>query len=364
MKRTPLYEQHVRAGGKMIDFGGWELPVQYTGIVEEHRRVRSAAGLFDVSHMGEISVTGKDAGHFLNRMLTNSIDGGQRGRVVYSPMCYPDGGVVDDLVVYIFDESSYLLVVNAANTQKDFQWLKENSRGEAEIRDISGEYAQIAIQGPGSVQILQKLTRTDLTGLKFFRFSAGLDLCGAKALISRTGYTGEDGFEIYVSPESSGAVWEALLEAGGAEGLVPAGLGARDTLRFEAALPLYGHELSGEISPLEAGLHRFVKLDKESFTGREALRRQAEKGTERRLAGLEMVDRGIPRSGYEVYANGAPVGIITTGNYSPTLGKNLGLALLGSNYASVDTEVEVVVRNSPLKAKVAPLPFYRKRYVK
>ena len=364
MKKTPLYDVHNALGGRIIDFGGWALPVQYTGILEEHRTVRTAAGLFDVSHMGEITVRGKDAEKFIRRMLTNDITTMSDFQVMYSPMCYPHGGTVDDLLVYRFGKDDFLLVVNASNTAKDFEWLKSNAEDEAELCDVSADYAQIALQGPESEAILRKVTAIDPAEIGFFRFRDNVDLNGVKALVSRTGYTGEDGFEIYVNSEAAVKVWNSLMEAGRDEGLVPVGLGARDTLRFEAALPLYGQEISQDISPLEAALGRFVKLDSGEFIGREALLRQKEQGVPRKLAGFEMVDKGVPRSHYEVLKDGKNAGFVTTGSFSPSLGKNIGLALIKSEYALEDGEIEVVVRDKALKARIVKIPFYKKNYKK
>ncbi|ANW98384.1 glycine cleavage system protein T [Thermoclostridium stercorarium subsp. thermolacticum DSM 2910] len=364
MKRTPLYDRHCELGAKIVDFHGWALPLQYSGIIEEHRKVRNAAGLFDVSHMGEIAVEGPDATEFVQRIITNDISRTKDFRIVYSPMCNPDGGVVDDILVYKFSSDFYLLVVNASNTDKDYQWIMENFRGRVEVKNLSEEYAQMAVQGPEAGKILQKLVNIRLEELKFYNFVPEAEICGRKAIISRTGYTGEDGFEIYVKSEFAPVIWDSLLDAGKDCGLVPAGLGARDTLRFEAALPLYGQELSEEITPLEAGLGRFVKLDKDDFIGKAALLKQKSTGVKRRIAGLEMVDRGIPRTGYDVTADGVKIGYVTSGNFSPTLGKNLGMALVDSAYSEVGQEVSVVIRNKELKARIVVLPFYSKRYVK
>lgn len=362
MKRTPLYDSHLRSGGKIIDFGGWELPVQYSGILEEHQQVRTAAGLFDVSHMGEITVKGPDAAKFIQKLITNDIANSKEFQATYSPMCYSSGGVVDDLLVYKFGTEDYLIVVNASNTDKDYQWMRENLEGNVQIANVSNDYAQLALQGPKAESILQKLTKEPIDKIKFFRFVPETEICGIKALVSRTGYTGEDGFEIYLPSNIAPELWDKLLEAGKDEGLVPVGLGARDTLRFEAALPLYGQEISQDISPLEAGLGRFVKLEKEYFIGKEALLIQKERGIKRRLIGFEMLDRGIARSHYEVEANGKTIGFVTTGSFSPSLKKNLGLALIENEYAAAGTEIEVNIRNKPLKAKVINIPFYNKNY--
>lgn len=362
MKKTPLYEKHCELGGKMINFGGWTLPVQYTGIIEEHKKVRTAAGLFDVSHMGEIIVMGPDAEAFLQKMITNNIEGVKEYKIVYSPMCYPNGGVVDDLLVYKYSSEYFLVIVNAANTDKDYQWFNENIEGQVEVKNVSDSYALLALQGPEAEKILQKLTDTPLEQLKFFSFNPDIEVDGKKAIVSRTGYTGEDGFEIYIDPEYAPMIWDKLLVAGKDNGLVPVGLGARDTLRFEVALPLYGQEISQDITPLEASLERFVKLDKDDFIGKQALAKQKEEGLKRKITGFEMVDRGIPRSRYEVQVNGKNIGFVTTGSFSPSLEKNIGLALIDIEYSQTGTELDIVIRNRPLKARTVKTPFYTKKY--
>ena len=348
----------------MIDFGGWSLPVEYTGIIEEHRQVRNAAGLFDVSHMGEITVKGKDATQLVQKLITNNIAAAKEFQVVYSPMCYLDGGVVDDLLVYKYSNENYLLVVNASNTEKDFEWIRQNLEGQVAVENVSDAYAQLAIQGPKAETVLQKLAGTALNEIKFFYFKPDVMLGEVKAILSRTGYTGEDGFEIYIPAENAAGIWEQLLAAGKEEGIVPVGLGARDTLRFEAALPLYGHELSMEITPLEAGLGNFVKLNKENFNGMESLSLQHSSGLKRTLVGFEMLGRGIPRNNYEVSANGRTVGKVTSGSYSPSLDKNIGMALVEAGCSAEGTEVDILIREKPIKARIIKLPFYTKKYRK
>jgi aminomethyltransferase len=362
--RTPLYENHLKLGAKMIEFGGWDLPVEYSGIIEEHRRVRSAAGLFDVSHMGEILITGPDAESAVQRLITNDISKAPEKKVIYSPMCYENGGVVDDLMVYKYSGERYLLVVNAANTEKDFIWIRDNLSGNARAENVSNSYAQLAIQGPEAEDILQRISQSPLSDIGFFFFNPDAIIGGVDAIVSRTGYTGEDGFEIYVPWDRAPDVWERILEAGRSNGLAPIGLGARDTLRLEAALPLYGHELSRDITPLEAGLAGFVKLGKDQFIGKDALAAQKSTGTARKLAGFEMVERGIPRNDYEVRANGRTIGKVTSGTWSPTLEKNIGIALIETGYSEEGTEIDIIVRNRPVRARVVNLPFYRKRYKK
>lgn len=364
MKRTPLYEKHLKCGGKMIDFGGWEMPVQYRSIIEEHNAVRQRAGIFYVSHMGEIFIKGANSKNFIQKLIVNDISNLTDGQVRYSPMCYADGGTVDDILVYRLAENSYLLVVNAANIEKDYEWIKQNLAEDAEAVNASDQYGQIALQGPAAQAVLQKLTDFDLSGIKFFHFREINTKTGLNLTVSRTGYTGEDGFEILVKADKTPDLWEELLEAGKEEGVIPAGLGARDTLRFEAALPLYGHELSKDISPLEAGLSKFVRLDKSDFIGRSALAAQMEEGLGRKLAGFEMVEKGVARNGYEVFWNGSRIGFVTSGSYSPSTGKNLGLALINRNYTDTDTEIEVIIREKAIKARVVEIPFYSKKYRK
>lgn len=361
LKRTPLFAVYERYGAKTIDFGGWELPVQFSSIKEEHEAVRTRAGLFDVSHMGEFVVKGDDSLAFLQKMMTNDVSKLTDGRVQYSLMCYEDGGTVDDLLIYKKADGYYLLVVNAANIEKDFEWLHGHLFGDVELVNISQEIAQLALQGPLAEQVLQKLTNTDLSAIKFFSFQDDININGVKALVSRTGYTGEDGFEIYCRREDAVALWESILEAGKEEGVLPCGLGARDTLRFEAILPLYGQELSKDITPIEAGLGFAVKTNKDAdFIGKDVLKKQKEEGTARKLVGIEMIDKGIPRHGYKVFANGEEIGFVTTGTQSPTLKKNIGLALIKTEFTEMDTEVEVEIRGKRLKAKVIATPFYKR----
>lgn len=362
MKRTPLFNNHLESKGKLIDFGGWELPVEYSGIRTEHDAVRNAAGLFDVSHMGEITVTGEAAEEYLQNIVTNDISVLSNYQICYTTMCYPDGGIVDDLLVYKYSNKKYLLVVNASNTEKDYEWLDTHSIENVTIKNVSDEYSQLAIQGPKAQEILQKLSDIDLNEIEFYHFADNVKIGEINALVSRTGYTGEDGFEIYLPSAEGPILWDLLLESGKDFGLIPAGLGARDTLRFEAALPLYGQEIDKDITPLEAGLGFCVKLSKEKFIGREALAKQKSEGLKRKLAGFEMTERGIPRSHYQVYADGKKIGYVTTGSLSPTLNKNIGLALLDIDYTKEGTEIEVEIRNKKVKAKIIKKPFYTKKY--
>jgi aminomethyltransferase len=361
LKRTPLFEIYKDYGAKTIDFGGWELPVQFSSIKEEHEAVRTRAGLFDVSHMGEIVVKGKDSLPFLQKMLTNDVSLLHDGGVQYTTMCYEDGGTVDDLLVYRKREDEFLLVVNAANIEKDFLWLKEHAQGDVTLENISEETALLALQGPLAEQVLQKLTDVDLSTIKFFKFQDHVEIGNARTLVSRTGYTGEDGFEIYCKPEDAVSLWIAILGAGKEEGVLPCGLGARDTLRFEATLPLYGQELSKDITPIEAGIGFAVKTNKkENFIGKDVLKKQKEEGTARKIVGIEMIDKGIPRHGYEVFIGEEKIGEITTGTQSPTLKKNIGLALIKSEFAVIGQELDVQIRQKRLKAVVVKTPFYKR----
>ncbi|MEA3320653.1 MAG: glycine cleavage system aminomethyltransferase GcvT [Bacillota bacterium] len=361
LKKTPLFDVYKEHGGKTIDFGGWDLPVQFSSIKEEHEAVRTKAGLFDVSHMGEIEVKGKDSLAYLQKMMTNDVSKLKDGGAQYTAMCYPDGGTVDDLLVYKKADEDYLLVVNASNIEKDYDWLKSHAIEEVEVTNISESIAQLAIQGPVAEKVLQKLTSTDLSEIKFFKFKENVDIDGISALVSRTGYTGEDGFEIYCQQDDAVQLWNTLLEAGKEDGLVPCGLGSRDTLRFEAKLALYGQELSKDITPIEAGIGFAVKTNKEEdFFGKEVLKEQKENGAPRSIVGIEMIDKGIPRHGYEVFVGDEQVGEVTTGTQSPTLKKNVGLALLKKEFTDLETEVEVQVRKKRLKAKVVKAPFYQR----
>lgn len=364
-KKTALYEIHQKHGGKLIDFAGWVLPVQYEGILEEHEAVRNNAGMFDVSHMGEIEVKGKEAFNFVQTLVTNDISLLTDNQVIYTLMCYENGGIVDDLLVYKFNEEHYLLVVNAANLENDFEWVLQNKKNfDTEIINISDKVSEIALQGPKAQEILQKLVREKLEDIRFFFCKREILVAGINCLVSRTGYTGEDGFEIYTNNENITTLWEAIIEAGKEFGLKPAGLGCRDTLRFEAALPLYGNEISQNISPLEAGLGYFVKLNKENFIGKEALLKQKEEGLKRKLVGFEMKERGIPRHGYEVMFDNNVIGFVTTGYMSPTLKKNIGLAIIDVNYCELGTEISILIRNKPVKAEVINKKFYNKNYKK
>ncbi|RTR35250.1 glycine cleavage system aminomethyltransferase GcvT [Robertmurraya yapensis] len=361
LKRTPLFDIYKNYGGKTIDFGGWDLPVQFSSIKEEHEAVRTKAGLFDVSHMGEIEVKGPNSLPYLQKMMTNDISKVSTGGAQYTAMCYENGGTVEDLLVYKRADEDYLLVVNAANIEKDYAWLEKHLEDGVTIHNISGNVAQLALQGPLAEAVLQKLTATELDKIGSFKFQKDIEVAGKNSLVSRTGYTGEDGFEIYCASEDAVHIWNSILETGKEEGVLPCGLGARDTLRFEATLALYGQELSPEISPLEAGIGFAVKLNKEAnFIGKEALVKQKENGVPRKLVGIEMIERGIPRHGYAVYSGDEQIGEVTTGTLSPTLKTNIGLALLDQAYSTLETEVEVEIRGKKVKAKIIPTPFYKR----
>jgi len=357
-KRTPLYEEHQAAKAKLIDFGGWEMPVQYAGVIEEHHAVRKKAGLFDTSHMGEIDVRGKDALAFVQKLITNDASILQDGKILYSPMCYPTGGIVDDLLVYRYDLEHFFIVVNASNTDKDYTWMLDQVKDfEVTVDNVSDQYVQLALQGPLAEAILQRLSNIDLSKIIYYTFTHG-EIDGVPCLISRTGYTGEDGFEIYCSPEFGRQLWRKILEIGAADGVQPIGLGARDTLRFEARLPLYGNELGREITPLEAGIGFFVKFDKPDFVGKEALQAQKKQGVPRKLVGLEMMGRGIARSHYPLQKNGEDVGFVTSGSFSPTLNKNIALGLIRTDLAVQGVVLDVMIREKPVQAKIIPTLFY------
>jgi aminomethyltransferase len=364
-QRTALYNEHVAAGGRMVDFAGFELPVQYSGLVDEHRCVRSKAGLFDVSHMGEIEIVGPRAFDFVQLVSCNDHSKMTVGRAQYTGIMYPEGTFVDDTLVHKMAEDRYLLVVNAANQVKDVDYLQALASAEegVEVTDRSGDFAQIALQGPLAAEILQPLTSEDLAAIKYYRFVDG-EVAGVKGLIARTGYTGEDGFEVYVGPENAPPLWRAILEAGQPHGLLPAGLGARDTLRFEAGMCLYGNDIDRTTTPLEAGLGWIVKLGKGDFIGRDVLARQKEDGVARRLTGFEMVDRGIARHSYPVFENehdSEPVGAVTSGTQSPTLEKALGMAYMPPEMAETGREFFVQIRNRRARARVVDLPFYSRK---
>jgi aminomethyltransferase len=358
-QRTPLYERHVAAGGRLVDFAGWQLPVQYSGLMAEHQAVRTAAGLFDVSHMGEFTITGGDAERFLQRLTPNDVAKLSPGRIHYSGLLTEQGTYVDDLLVYRLADEHFMLVVNAANAAKDFSWIEQRLSGDVELRDVSGDYALLALQGPRAAPILSELTTIDLAAIRYYGFEVG-EIDGHRCIVSRTGYTGEDGFELYVAPSGAPEVWDRLLAVGAAHGLVAAGLGARDTLRLEASMALYGHEIDDTTTPFEAGLGWVVKMGKGEFVGREVLAQQRQEGVSRRLVGFEVVGRGIARQGYPVVAGGQVVGSVTSGSFSPTLEKPIGMAYVPVEQAATGTEIEIQVRRRRVSAVIVPLPFYKR----
>ncbi len=365
LKRTPLYDEHVAAGGRIVPFAGFEMPVQYTSIVEEHTAVRTRAGLFDVSHMGEIAIRGSRSLEFVQRISCNNHAKMTIGRAQYTGLMYPQGTFVDDMLVHRMADEEYLLVVNAANVDKDFAYIEELAQDEdgVEVINRSDETAQIAVQGPLALGVVQALTETNLSEIRYYRFTWG-DVLGRAALIARTGYTGEDGFELYLAPEDAPPVWRALLDEGGPKGVIPAGLGARDTLRLEAGMSLYGNDIDDTTTPIEAGLEWIVKVDKGDFIGRDVIERQLEEGAERRLVGFEMVDRGIARHGFPVLAEGdagEAVGEVTSGTHSPTLGKPIGMAYVPTELSAPGTELWISIRGSGRRARVVGLPFYSGR---
>ena len=355
-RRTPLYETHRRLDAKMVEFAGFDMPVQYTSILDEHRAVREAAGLFDVSHMGQIGLTGPRAVAAADRLLTRAVSPMRPGRVRYALLCNEEGGVVDDVTVYRLADDALFLCVNASNVEKDYRWIVRHAGAEVGVRNTSEETGLLALQGPASAEILRRSCEAPLPELRRYSFDRA-EIAGSAALVSRTGYTGSDGFEIYVGVGDLVRVFEAILQAGKPSGLVPAGLGARDTLRLEAALPLYGHELDDTTSPLEAGLERFVELGRGGFLGAEALRRQHGAGVSRHLVGFVLLDRGVARAGHPVSHAGRVVGAVTSGAPSPTLGTSIGLAYVPSELAGPGTPLEIDIRGRAARARVVEIPF-------
>ena len=342
----------------MVDFAGWDMPVQYQGVIAEHLAVRARAGLFDVSHMGEIEVRGKGALDFCQRLTANDLSRIKLFQAQYNLLLNEQGGVVDDVIFYRLEEDIFFICVNASNTAKDFSWLERHATGAVEVEDVSAKYAQLALQGPLAAEVLQPLTGCDLTTLKSFHF-AYADVASIRCLVARTGYTGEDGFELYCDSAGAERLWTALLDDGATAGLVPVGLGARDTLRLEKAYPLYGHELDDTTTPLEAGLAWVTKFSKPDFLSREILLRQKEVGPKRKLVGLELLQPGIARSEYALVVNGRSVGRVTSGTKSPSLGKAIALAYVSTEKADIDRVLDVEIRGRRIPAKIVSLPFYR-----
>ena len=363
-KRTCLYDKHVDLGALISPFGGFDMPIQYSGIIDEHQAVRQHCGVFDVSHMGEVTVKGKDAERYVNHIFTNDVNQMEPGKILYGMMCYDDGGVVDDLLVYKMAEGDFFLVINASNIDKDWAWIQLQAEGfDVELCNCSDDYGQLAVQGPEAESVMEEVLNIECKELTFYTFKTlPSPLSSLLApLISRTGYTGEDGFEIYGSHEYIRECWDKLLASGRCK---PCGLGCRDTLRFEVGLPLYGDELSADISPIMAGLGIFVKLDKEEFIGKEALATQKAEGVSKKLVGIELADKAIPRHGYAVLKDGEPIGEVTTGYHTISTDKSVCMALIDSRYAKLDTELDIQIRKKVFPGKVVKKRFYEKHYKK
>jgi aminomethyltransferase len=359
LRTTSLNAVHRRMGARMVDFGGWDMPVQYSGIIEEHQAVRQRVGVFDVSHMGEIEIRGPEALKLVNFVATNDASRLSIGQAQYSALLYEHGGFIDDILVHKVADDHYFLCVNASNQDKDYAHIVAHNRFDATVENAGGHYAQLAIQGPQSLDALQKLTSVALGSIRYYHFIDG-PVSGVQTRIARSGYTGEDGFEIYFPPAEAPRIWEEILAAGNEFGIKPCGLGARNTLRLEAKMALYGHEIHASITPWEADLGWIVKLDKGDFIGRQALMEQKQRGITRRLSGFEMTGRGIGRDGYEVCIGGKGAGWVTSGGPAPTLGKNIGLCYLPVAEAQVGRNIQVVVRGQPVDAVTVPTPFYKK----
>ena len=357
-KKTCLYDKHVALGALMSPFGGFDMPIQYSGIVDEHQAVRTACGVFDVSHMGEVLITGFDAERYVNHIFTNNVVGMPNGKILYGMMCYDDGGVVDDLLVYKVAEQRFFLVINAANIDKDWAWIQEQSKGyDVTLEHQSDMYGELAVQGPDSELVMKEVLGIDGSDLTFYTFKQIGDV-----IISRTGYTGEDGFEIYATPLYVNECWDKLITSRRCK---PCGLGCRDTLRFEVGLPLYGDELSQDITPIMAGLGIFVKLDKEEFIGKDALAKQKAEGPAKKIVGIELADKAIPRHGYTVLnMEGEPIGEVTTGYHTISTDKSVCMALIDAAYAKLDTEVQIQIRKKVFPGKVVKKQFYNKSYKK
>jgi aminomethyltransferase len=357
-KKTCLYDKHVAQGALMSPFGGFDMPIQYSGIVDEHQAVRTACGVFDVSHMGEVLITGRDAERYVNHIFTNNVVGMPNGKILYGMMCYEDGGVVDDLLVYKVGDQRFFLVINAANIDKDWAWIQEQAKGyDVQLEHQSDMYGELAIQGPDSEQVMKDVLGIDGSDLTFYTFKEI-----GNVIVSRTGYTGEDGFEIYATPIYINKCWDKLMASGRCK---PCGLGCRDTLRFEVGLPLYGDELSADITPIMAGLGIFVKLDKDEFIGKEALAKQKADGPAKKIVGIELADKAIPRHGYTVLnMEGEPIGEVTTGYHTISTDKSVCMALIDTPYAKLDTEVQIQIRKKVFSGKVVKKQFYHKNYKK
>jgi aminomethyltransferase len=357
--RTPLYSAHVAAKAKLVPFAGWEMPVQYTGVVDEHQAVRKDVGLFDVSHMGEVEFRGPKALETVNRIISNDLSKIADSQAVYTVMCRPDGGIVDDLVVYRFNAERVFICVNAGNRQKDFEWMKAEAKGACDVVNLSDEYAQIAVQGPKAAELVQRLTKASLGEVKKYWFTTG-QVAGKEAIIARTGYTGEDGFELYLKSDDGVAIWNALLESGKDLGVKPAGLGARDSLRLEMCFPLYGNDIDDTTNPLEAGLGWVVKLGKSEFNGKAALEKIKAAGLPRKLTAFAMTGRGIGRHGYPIAKDGKNVGVVTSGTMGPSIDKAVGLAYVPTEISTVGSTFDVMIRDKPVAAVVVERPFLKR----
>jgi aminomethyltransferase len=361
MKKTALYEEHVRLGARIVEFGGWQMPVQYSGLALEHKGCRERGGLFDVSHMGELRVSGAKALSFLNTIVSNDLRRLIDGQAQYNIMCNSDGGCVDDIIVHRESENNFFICVNASNTEKDFEWVKSRAPQGVVVENESSKWSQIALQGRIAPGLLTQLTGKDYADLKYYHF-AKAELMGGAGYIARTGYTGEDGFELYIPWDHGPKVWRKLLELGSEKGLVPCGLGARDTLRTEMKFPLYGHEIDEHLNPLDAGLGWAVKLDKDSFIGRDPLLQYKNKGVSRSLVGLVSQEKAIPRQGYEVHKSGIPGGVVTSGTLSPTLNTGIAIAYVPKEWSEKGTVLDVMIRGTPVKHVVSATPFYKRNY--
>lgn len=359
MKKTPFYEKHIEFNGKMVDFAGFKMPIQYSSIINEVKAVRERVGLFDVSHMGEIEISGKDALDFVNWVTTNDVSNLNVWQAQYTTMLYPDGGIVDDFLIYRLPER-YLLVVNASNQDKDFEWIMKNEKGDIEIRNRSDNYFQLALQGPLSEGLINQILKKDISNLRFY-WAKEEEIGGCKVIISRTGYTGEDGFEIYGDAQVGSKIWDLLMETGEASEthITPCGLGARDILRLEMGYCLYGNDITKETTPLEAGLIWLVKMDKLDFIGKEALAKQQKEGITRKLVGMKFEGRAIPRHGYAIYKDGEEIGLITSGCHSPTLNYPVAMGYVKKPFHKVGTNIEIEIRKKMIDGDVLTLPFWK-----
>jgi aminomethyltransferase len=363
LKKTPLNARHRALGARMVEFGGWDMPVEYSGIVDEHMAVRTRAGVFDVSHMGQIEIAGADALKAVQHITSNDAGRLADNQIQYSALTTPQGGFVDDVLTYRLAGDHFMLVVNAGNIMKDFHWIADHVKdvgGDAVAVNTSSRYALIAIQGPSATDVLQSLTGVDLSSIKYYWFATG-EVANVRVTISRTGYTGEDGFEVFAPPNAAERVWDAILQAGRSAGVVPAGLGARDTLRLEASMRLYGNDMDETTTVVEADLNWIVGWKKDAFIGSDVLKQQKAQGAPRKLVGFEMVERAIARHGYDAYAGGDKCGVVTSGTQTPFLKKAIGMAYLPADTTAAGTEFDIDIRGRKAKAVVVPMPFYKRQ---